>query len=99
MKDSKIQPLSNRVVIKPESAEIKTSSGIFIPSTVKSEKSDQGVVIAVGPGKLQDNGKLVPMTLSVGQRVIYPKWQDEIEAFGEKYIIVSEDSVMAIISE
>ncbi len=93
----KIQPLADRVLIREEEAkQIKTSSGIYIPESVDADKSTKrGVVIALGEGKYED-GKLVPMKVSIGDTVVY-SWGEKVEIEGEKYVIVREGEISAVI--
>jgi len=92
----KIQPLGDRVVVKPEKEESKTKSGIIIPDTAK-EKSHKGKVIAVGKGKYED-GKLLPLSLKLGDIVLYKEYGgDEIKLDGEEAIILKEEDILAII--
>ena len=91
----KIQPLGNRVVVKPKSEE-QSQGGIYIP-TQTDEKVNHGEVIAVGPGKVQD-GKVQDMVLKVGQKVIFNHFQaTEVEHGGEQLVILSEDDVLGIV--
>jgi len=91
-----IKPLGSRVVVKPIEQESKTKSGIIIPDTAK-EKSHQAEVIAVGPGEY-DDGKLVPMTLKVGDKVLYKEYAgDEFKLDGEKVMVLKEEDIIAII--
>ncbi|MEK7602083.1 MAG: co-chaperone GroES [Patescibacteria group bacterium] len=92
-----IQPLSDRVVIKPLAAEEISASGIIIPDTVKKEKAERGIVVATGPGRY-DDGELVPMSVKKGDEVIFEQsYRDPIEIDGEEYYIFSESSVLAVI--
>lgn len=97
----KIKPLSNNVLIESLSDEeqgTKTKSGIFIPDTVEKEKSDQGKVVEVGAGKRDEAGKIIPMSVEKGDRVIFSKYgPDEIKVDGKKYFIISEENILAII--
>ncbi|HPE96790.1 MAG: co-chaperone GroES [Chitinophagales bacterium] len=87
-----IQPLADRVVIKPAPAETKTASGLVIPDTAK-EKPQQGTVMAVGPGKKDE-----PTTLKVGDTVLYGKYSGtEISVDGDDYLIMRESDVFAVI--
>lgn len=92
----KIQPLADKLVIKVlEVAEEKTKSGLYVPDTAK-EKPQEGEVLAVGPGALNDKGERLPMTLKVGDRVIFSKYAGtEIKLDGEEYLIMSERDVLA----
>lgn len=96
-----IKPLHNNVLIEPLSDEdkgSKTKSGIFIPDTVDKEKPDQGKIIEVGPGKRDQEGKLIPMSVENGQKVVFSKYGlDEIKVADKKYYIISEDNILAVI--
>ncbi|HYD93313.1 MAG TPA: co-chaperone GroES [Candidatus Paceibacterota bacterium] len=93
-----IQPLGDRVVVKPSKKEEKTSaSGIIIPDTIDKEKPMTGKVVAVGPGR-HDDGELVPMQVKVGQTVLFTKYgYDEVKMDGEEYYILAESQVLAIL--
>lgn len=93
-----IKPLGDRVLVEPLEATTKTASGIIIPETASKERSEQGVVVAVGPGKRNDDGKLVPLTIKKGDRVIFSKYgPDEIKLSGKDYFIISEANILAVI--
>lgn len=99
-KDVNIQPLGDRVVIKPaDKAEEKMlASGIIIPDTGDKEKPAKGKVVAVGPGRVGDDNEIVAMTLKVGQTVLFSKYgYDDVKIDGEDYIILSESQVLAVI--
>jgi chaperonin GroES len=90
-----LQPLADRVLVKPIEKEEKTKSGIYLPDTAK-EKPQEGEVLAVGPGKMTDDGKRVPPDLKVGDRVIYAKYGGtEIKVDGEDLIILRESDILA----
>ena len=92
-----IKPLGDRVVIRELEQEEKTASGIFLPDTAK-EKPSQGEVIAVGTGKLQDNGTRTPLEVSVGDKIIFSKYAGtEVKYDGVDYLIVSERDILATI--
>ncbi|MGD0796064.1 MAG: co-chaperone GroES [Dehalococcoidales bacterium] len=92
---AKLQPLADRVLVKPIEKEEKTKSGIYLPDTAK-EKPQEGEVLAVGPGKLSDDGKRVPLDLKVGDRVIYAKYGGtEIKVDDEDLIILRESDILA----
>ncbi len=101
MSKMNIKPLGNNVLLEPLSDDergSKTKSGILIPETVDKEKPDQATVVAVGPGKRDEKGNLIPVSVKKGQRVIFSKYgPDEIKVEGKKYYIISEDSILAII--
>ena len=97
MEISKIRPLEDNIVIEPLEREQRSASGIVIPDTSK-EKPQEGKVIAVGPGKMTDEGKLVSPTVKVGDRVLYKKWGgNEIKLSGKEYLVVKSDDIMAVI--
>jgi len=90
-----LKPLSDRVIVKPIAKEEKTKSGIYLPDTAK-ERPQEGNVIAVGPGKKTEDGKIIPMDVKVGDSVIYTKYGgNEIKIEGEEYIILRENDIMA----
>lgn len=93
----KFKPLLDRVVIKRVEEENKTAGGIIIPDTAK-EKPSQGIVVSVGPGGRDDDGKLVNMTLKEGDRVLFGKWSGtEIKIDGENLLIMKENEVLGIL--
>ena len=93
-----IRPLGDRILVKPLKEEEVTKSGIVLPDTVDKEKKMEGEVIAVGPGKLLENGQRAPMDIIVGQKVLFKKWGgEEVDIDGEEHKILSQDDVMAII--
>ena len=92
---AKLQPLADRVLVKPIEKEEKTKSGIYLPDTAK-EKPQEGEVMAVGPGKMTDDGKRIPMDLKVGDRVIYAKYGGtEIKVDDEDLMILRESDILA----
>ena len=96
----KIIPLGDKVLVKPMTEEEgkKTKSGIIIPETIDKEKPEQGKVIAVGQGRMNDEGKILPMKVKVGDTVLFSKYgPDEIKIDGEEYFILSEGSILAVI--
>lgn len=94
-----VRPLADRVLLKPISAdEKKSTSGIIIPDTVEKEKPEQGRVVAVGEGKTDDNGKLVPVKVKIGDKVLFSKYGfDEVKVEGEEYYIIKEENILAVI--
>ena len=93
----KIRPLQDRIIVKRIEEEEKTKGGIIIPDSAK-EKPSEGKVIAVGPGKVTDDGKKIPMETKVGDRVLFGKYSGtEIKENGKDYLIVRESDVLAII--
>jgi chaperonin GroES len=92
-----IQPLEDRLVIKAVEAEQTTASGLVIPDTAK-EKPQEGEVIAVGPGRVDDNGNRVPLDVSVGDKVIFSKYGGtEVKYGGEDLLILSARDVLAVV--
>ena len=99
-KKSNIIPLGDRVLVKPIQKDEgkKTASGIIIPETVDKEKPEQGKVVAVGDGRITDDGNTIPMRIKKGDTVIFSKYgPDEIKVDGEEYYILSESSILAVI--
>ena len=93
------RPLHDRVLLKPVEQDAKTKGGIIIPDTAK-EKPVEGKVVAVGPGARDENGKLRPLDLKVGDRVLYGKWSGtEVKVDGEDLLIVKESDVMGVIED
>ena len=91
----KVQPLSDRLVVKPTEREEVTTSGIVLPDTVK-EKPQDGEVLAVGPGRLSDDGKRIPMDVKVGDTVIYARYGGtEIKIEDEELVILRESDILA----
>ena len=95
----RFRPLHDRVVVRRIDAEEKTKGGIIIPDTVK-EKPQQGEVFAVGPGGRDESGKLVPIDLKAGDRVLFGKWSGtEVKIDDEDYLIMKESDVMGVLVE
>ncbi|NOJ40240.1 co-chaperone GroES [Bradyrhizobium australiense] len=95
----KIRPLHDRVVVKRIEAEEKTAGGIIIPDTAR-EKPQQGEVMAVGPGGRDEGGRLVPIDLQTGDRVLFGKWSGtEVKIDGTEYLIMKESDIMGVLVE
>jgi len=95
----KFRPLHDRVVVKRIDAEEKTSGGIIIPDTAK-EKPSQGEIVAVGPGGRDEAGKLIPIDLKVGERVLFGKWSGtEVKIDGVDLLIMKESDIMGVLEE
>ncbi len=93
-----LKPLSNHIFLEPLVEDKKTKSGIVLPDTAEKEKPMVGTIVAVGPGKVNDAGDAVKMTVKVGDKVLFKKYgPDEIEIDGKKYLVGSEEDVLAII--
>jgi chaperonin GroES len=96
---TKIRPLGDRVVVKPIQKEEVTKSGIVLPDTAK-EKPQRGQVVAVGAGRLTDDGKRLPMEVKVGDEVLFAKYAGtELKIDDEEYLILSEKDILAVLSE
>ena len=92
-----LKPLSDRIIVKAVTAEEKTAGGIFLPDSAK-EKPQQAEVIAVGPGKVQDNGKLAPVDVKVGDRVYYGKYSGtEVKLDGSEYVVLRQDDILGVV--
>lgn len=92
------KPLSNHLFIEPIEEEKITKSGIVLPETVEKEKPIKGKIIAVGPGKLNEKDERIPMSVKIGDNVLFKKYgPDEIEIDGKKYLVGDEDDVLAIL--
>ncbi|MDY0329509.1 MAG: co-chaperone GroES [Thiomonas sp.] len=95
----KLRPLHDRVVVKRIEQETTTASGIVIPGSA-AEKPDQGEVLAVGPGKYDDQGKLVAMAVKVGDRVLFGKYAGQtVKVDGDELMVMREDDLMAVIEK
>ncbi len=93
-----IKPLSDHILIEPIKEEEKTKGGIFLPETASKERSEQGKVIAVGPGRTTPEGKMIPMTIRTGDKVIFTKYgPNEIKIDNKEYLIASEADILAVI--
>ena len=97
MAKTKFRPLHDRVVVRRIAAEEKTKGGIIIPDSAK-EKPSQGEIVAVGPGGRDETGKLIPIDLKVGDRVLFGKWSGtEVKIDGEDLIIMKESDILGIV--
>lgn len=93
-----LRPLGDRVVVKPLSQDEVTKSGIIMPATVDKERPERGEVIAIGPGKLLDNGAFAPVGVKVGDKIVFKKYSpDEVKIDKEEYLVISESDIMAVI--
>ena len=94
-----IKPLADRVLIEPAPAETKTIGGIIIPDTAK-EKPSEGLVEAVGNGFRAEDGKIIPMSVKVGDKVLFAKWSGtEVKVDGEERLIVKESDILAVVND
>lgn len=93
-----IKPLSDHILIEPIKEEEKTKGGIFLPDTAEKEKSEQGMVVAVGQGKKTEDGKIIPVSVKPGDKVLFTKYgPNEITIDGKEYLMAREDDILAIV--
>ncbi|MDD5043915.1 MAG: co-chaperone GroES [Patescibacteria group bacterium] len=94
----KLKPLNDHLIVKPLNEEETTKSGIVLPDTVEKEKPEKGEIIAVGPGKLLDNGNRAPLQVKVGDKVMFKKYSpDEVKIEKETFLILAESDILAVI--
>ncbi len=94
----KLKPLHDHVIVKPITEDEITKAGIVLPDTVDREKPEKGEVVAVGPGKMMDNGQRAEMSVAVGDKVMFKKYSpDEIKVDGEEYLIIAESDILAVL--
>jgi chaperonin GroES len=95
----KIKPIRDSIVVKPIANETQTQSGIFIPDTA-TEKPQQGTVLAVGSGRIAENGTIVPLTIKAGDRVLYAKTAGQtVKLEGEEQLILREEEIIAVVEQ
>ena len=95
-----IKPLSDHLLLEPLKEDQKTKTGILLPETVEQEKSEQGTVIAVGPGKKGKDGKITPLDVKVGDIVLFSKYgPNEVKVDGKDYLIAEEKDILAILEK
>ena len=93
-----IKPIHSNVIVKAITEDEVTKSGIVLPDTVDKEKPEKGEVIAVGPGKVLENGQRAQISVQVGQKVIFKKYSpDEIKVDGEEYLVISDNDIIAVL--
>lgn len=98
--DMKIRPLADNVLIEPLKEEEKTKAGILLPDTAEKERPEQGRVIALGPGKRTNEGKIIAPEVKPGDRVLFTKYgPNEIKVNNKEYLIAKEDDILAILEE
>ncbi|NJL06414.1 MAG: co-chaperone GroES [Chloroflexaceae bacterium] len=96
--DFRIRPLGDRVVVKPAEREEVTKSGIYLPDTATKERPQEGTVLAIGEGRRDDNGKLIPMNVAVGDKVLFAKYSGtEVKIDEVEYLILAEKDILGII--
>ncbi len=94
----KIKPLSDHILIEPLKREEKTKGGILLPDTAEKEKPEEGLIIAVGPGRKVSSGKIIPMSVKEGQNVLFTKYgPNEIKVDGKEYLIAREEDILAVL--
>src|SRR4028118_1742363 len=97
--DFRIRPLADRVVIKAQEREEKTKGGLFLPDTASKEKPQEGTVMAVGEGRLDDSGKRVPVSVKSGDRVLFAKYAGtDVKLDEVDYLILAEKDILAIVN-
>lgn len=93
-----IKPLGDHILIEPIKEEEKTKAGIFLPETANKEKSEQGKVVAIGQGRTTPEGKIIPMQVKPGDKVLFSKYgPSEVKVGGKEYLIASEGDILAVI--
>ena len=93
-----IKPLGDHILIEPIKEDAKTKAGIFLPETTSKEKSEEGKIIATGPGRKTDDGKIIPMSVKPGDKVLFTKYgPNEIKVDGKEYLIATESDILAIV--
>jgi len=96
--DFRIRPLGDRVVVKPAEREEMTKGGIYLPDTATKERPQEGTVLAIGEGRRDDSGKLIPMNVAVGDRVLFAKYSGtEVKIDDVEYLILAEKDILGII--
>ena len=94
----KLRPLGDRVIVTPLAKEELSKGGIILPETIDKERPEQGKVMAMGPGKLREDGVRVAMSINVGETVLFKKYSpDEIKMDGETYLVLAESDIMAVV--
>ncbi len=94
----KIKPLSDHILIEPIKEEEKTKTGILLPETAEKEKPEEGKVIAVGPGRKTASGKIIPLDVKAGDKVLFTKYgPNEIKVDDKEYLIAKEEDILAIL--
>ncbi len=100
MADFRIRPLGDRVVLKPAEREEKTRSGIFLPDTASKERPMEGSIVAAGEGRRDESGKLIPMSVQVGDKVIFAKYSGtEFKIDDVEYLILAEKDILGVIQD
>ncbi len=96
----KLRPLQDRIIVERIEEETTTAGGIIIPDTVSKEKPQEGKIVAVGKGKMNDEGKLIPMDVKVGDLVLFGKYAgSEVKVDGVEYLIMREDDILGVVEK
>jgi len=99
-KQVKLTPIGGNILVKPLAEETKSASGIVLPDTVDKEKPQKGEVIALGTGKVSNEGKKIPFTVKVGDKVLFKKYSpDEVKMNDQEYLIMDEEAILCIIKD
>lgn len=94
----KLRPLQDRIIVERIEEETTTAGGIIIPDTVSKEKPQEGQIVAVGKGKVTDDGKVIPMDVKVGDRVLFGKYAgSDVKIDGKEYLIMREDDILGVV--
>ena len=95
-----LKPLHDRVLVKPEESEEKTKGGIIIPDTAKKDKPQKGEIVAVGDGKITEDGKVLPLNVKPGDKVLFAKYAgNEVKIDDKKFLVMRESDILAIIEK
>lgn len=93
-----LRPLNDRLIVKPVSKEEVSASGLIIPDTASKERPEQGEVIAIGAGKMKEDGTVLPMSVKVGDRIVFKAYApNEVKMGNETYLVLSESDVLAVV--
>jgi|UniRef100_A0A7C5Z3J1 chaperonin GroES len=94
----RIQPIGGKILVEPAPKQKKTKTGIIIPDTASEERPQEGVIVALGTGKRNEKGELIPFTVKVGDRILFKRYSpDEFEIDSHKFLILEEDDILAVI--
>jgi chaperonin GroES len=97
-KPMNLRPLSDKVIVTVSPKEEVTASGLVLPDSSTKERPEQGTVVAIGPGRMDENGKLLAMSVKVGDKVVFKKYSpDEVKVDGKEYLVISESDLIAVI--
>lgn len=95
-----LRPLADKVIVASANKEEMTASGLVLPDTANKERPEQGTVIAVGPGRLDESGKAIPVSVKIGDVVVFKKYSpDEVKVDGKEYLVLSESDLIAVLEK